>query len=390
MFDDDGFDALDAGLAYAGYRHGQDQQTAAILNGIAQHASGPTEINVTIEAPEPERHAPINALDFSTVDMPDSFETYIGQDPLKRQISVYMAAAKARGDRFPHTLLASGYPGVGKTTMARLIAKAMGVNIYEMVPPFHIDAVAEAAGDLNDGDILFIDEIHKLADNGGRGAEFLLKMLEDGVIFMPSGEVIELPNITVIGATTEPDKLPTPVIDRFKVQPYFQPYSWGELSQIAVSFAYRHDAADLAEDDDLMVDLAAACRSTPRIVEKMIEAARDLESAFNRAPNAAEVLDFLEIEPDGLTRTHIHYLTAMRQYFARLVPKSENEFEYIVGEAAIMQILRETKPGIQRVEAFLVERGLIDRTPRGRRLTPLGIARAEEFIAAGKGAANVA
>ena len=117
-------------------------------------------------------------------------------------------------------------------------------------------------------------------------------------------------------------------------------------------------------------------------------AARDMALAFGAPPTAEALLAFLEVEPDGLTRTHIHYLTAMRQYFAR--ETKDGGIEYIVGEAAIQQILRETKNGIQRVEAFLVERGLVDRTPRGRRLTTLGIQRAEEFIAQGKGAADVA
>ena len=117
-------------------------------------------------------------------------------------------------------------------------------------------------------------------------------------------------------------------------------------------------------------------------------ASRDLGIVNGRPAKPEEVLDFLEIEPDGLTRTHIHYLTAMRQYFAR--EARDGSIEYIVGESAMQQILRETKPGIGRVERFLIERGLIDRTPRGRRLTPLGIARAEEFIAVGKGAVDVA
>jgi Holliday junction DNA helicase RuvB len=205
---------------------------------------------------------------------------------------------------------------------------------------------------------------------------------------MPDGQTIKLADITVIAATTDADKLPETVVDRFPCKPYFQAYSWMELSEIAVQFAARHRALDLI-DDELAVDIAAASRNTPRIVGEMILAARDLALTFGRPPTSAELLAFLEVEPDGLTRKHIHYLTAMRQYFAREAPKGEG-IEYIVGEAAIAQILRESKQGIQRIEAFLVERGLIDRTPRGRRLTGRGIARAEEFIAHGKGAADIA
>lgn len=381
MWDDD-FGALEAGAAYALMRHGQDRQTAQLLQGLGGRES---EVYVDVHVhPEEEVAQPINALDFTTVEMPDDWADYIGQEPMKRQLKVFMNSAKARKAALPHILLASGYPGVGKTTMARLIAKEMGVDIYELVPPFNIQTLVEAAQKLGDRDILFIDEIHKLSDSGRRGAEILLKVLEDKVAFMPDGTVIELADITIIGATTDLDKLPEPVIDRFEIKPYFQAYSWVDLSKIAVQFAFRHRAGDLI-DDELAVDIAAACRNTPRIIKGMVIAARDLSLANGRPPTSAELLEFLEVEPDGLTRVHIHYLTAMRQYFARMT--KDEEVEYIVGEAAIQQILRETKPGLQRIEGFLVERGLIDRTPRGRRLTPLGITRAEEFIDAGKGAA---
>lgn len=387
-FDDD-FGAFDAGTAYAFMRHGQDRQADRLINGLRNTAFGgveETEVHVHIHNEE-EAIRPVNALDFSTVDMPEDWDDYIGQDPMKQQLSVYMNAAKVRGQALPHILLASGYPGVGKTTMARLIAKTMGVQIYEIVPPFNVATLVAAAQQLGDRDILFIDEIHKLADGGKRGAEILLKVLEDKVAFMPDGTSVQLADITIIGATTDRDKLPEPVIDRFKIKPYFQAYSWPELARIAVSFAYRHRAGNII-DDELAVDIAAACRSTPRIIEEMVMAADAMSETFGRPPTAPELLEFLEVEPDGLTRTHIHYLTAMRQYFPRMT--KDETIEYIVGEAAIQQILRETKPGLQRLEGFLLERGLIDRTPRGRRLTDLGIERAEEFIAAGKGAANVA
>lgn len=385
LFDDDGdlFDsALAAGTAYALFRHGQDAQTAALLSG---GIGGGAEIHIHTGDDE-QAVAFVNALDFATADMPDTWDDYIGQEPMKRQIAVYMKSAQARSDRFPHTLLASGYPGVGKTTLARLIAKTMNVRIVELVPPFNVYALVEAASTLNDGDILFIDEIHKLADSGKRGAEILLKVLEDRVAFLPTGEVIELADITVIGATTDRDKLPEPVIDRFKVKPFFQPYSHPELGEIAITFAARHKALDCV-DDMLAVTIAKACRGTPRISEELVMAARDLTFALGRPPSGEELLDFVEIEPDGLTRQHIQYLTSLRQFFPRTVRDTE-EVEYIVGEAAMQQILRETKPGIGRIENFLIERGLIDRTPRGRRLTPAGIARAETFIREGKGASS--
>jgi Holliday junction DNA helicase RuvB len=384
MFDDGDFDLHDAmllGTGYALMRDSQDRQAEKIIEGLTRQS--------TIDDGDDLEDAPvpINNLDYTNDVLPE-WDDYIGQEPLKKRLAVSIESAKARGVRFPHTLLASGYPGVGKTTAARLIAKTMGVQIIELVPPFKIETLVAAAEQLGDGDILFIDEIHKLTDGvGARGAEILLKVLEDHVAYMPDGEVIPLNDITVIGATTDRDKLPEPVVDRFKLKPYFQAYSPVELARIAVVFAYRHDAEDQVTDQAILA-IGDACRGTPRIIEEMVLAAQDLATVNGRPPTPDELLEFLEVEPDGLTRTHVHYLTALRKYFAR--ENKDGEVEYIVGEAAIQQILRETKQGIGRIERFLVERALLDRTPRGRRLTPLGIARAEQFIEEGKGVADIA
>lgn len=385
MFDD----AFEAGLTYAFYRHGQDVQTEELVAALQQSRQQLPQQQVSIDVHISDEDQDlrslgfINALDFAKVQLPDSWDEYIGQEPLKRQMGVYINEALKTGNRLPHTLYASGVPGVGKTTAARMTARSLNVDIIELVPPFNVYTLAQAAESLYDRDILFIDEIHKLSDNGKRGAEILLKILEDGVIFLPNGEVVKINDITIIGATTDKDKLPEPVLDRFKIKPYFQPYDLIELSRIAVVFTAKHDAFD-AIDADLCVDLAKACRGIPRVIEEMVIAASALASTFGRPPTAQELLEFIEVEPDGMTRTHIHYITAMRQFFQRVT--GDGEIEYITGEATMTQLLRETKQGIGRIERFLIERALIDRTPRGRRLTEAGILRAEEFIRAGKGA----
>lgn len=388
MFDDmdDGFDdqinpAVMAGTAYALYRHGQDRQTQQIIDALAGQQPAPVEVEVTVAEDEPP---PVNIRVVEPVE--SDWDEYFGQEPLKRQLTVYMDAAKARNDTMPHTLLASGFPGVGKTYAARLIAKTLGVPMVELMPPFDVYTLVEAALRLPPRGVLFVDEIHKLADSGKRGAEILLKVLEEGVAFLPDGSQVALPDITIIGATTDRDKLPEPVLDRFKIKPYFQAYSNVELTCIAVLFAFKNQAEDVV-DDVMAWTMALACRGTPRVLEEFVLAQRDLSLSLGSPATPEELLAFLEVEADGLTRTHVHYLTAVYQYFART--NSEGEVEYIVGEAAIKQILRETANGIQRVEGFLVERGLIDRTPRGRRLTPAGIERAQEFIKAGKGASDV-
>lgn len=394
-------DALEVGTAYALYAHGLDEQTQQLTEAITRTVPSPTvpaptapstiETHVHIHTEETDRRGirPVNALNYARAMVPDSWEDYVGQEPMKRQMRTYIADAATRGTPLPHTLLASGQPGIGKTTMATLLAKMLGKKIVKMVPPFNVFTLAEAAATLGVGDILFIDEIHKLVDHRKSGAEVLLTLLEDGVIYLPDGEVVKLRPITVIGATTDKGLLPETVIDRFEVKPYFQPYTLSELVRIVAKFAGRCDALE-SVDPELVVAIARACRGTPRICKEMILGARALRNENRRIATPRELLAFLEVEPDGLTRTHIHYITAMRQYFPRVAPALEGGgVEYVVGEAAITQILRETKQGIARIEAFLVETGLLDRTPRGRRLTARGIARAETLIRAGKGACDV-
>ena len=390
MFDDLD-DAMLLGTGYAFLRHGQDRQAEAIIQALRALAADRDDDEDDDLDSEPDP-APIavqpNMLDFSTVDIPDSWDDYIGQEPLKAQINVRLSAAKNQGRRAPHMLFASGYPGVGKTLAARLTAKTMGVNIIEMQPPFKIDAIVQAALQLDDGDVLFIDEIHKLTDGvGKRGAEILLKILEDHLAFLPSGEVVDLPDVTVIGATTNKGQLPGPVVQRFKLTPYFQPYTLPELGRICVQYAWRTQVENEIPND-LAATIAKACRGTPRIIEEFVDAASDLADHLARPASPQEFLAFMEVEPDGMTRTHIHYLTALRQYFVR--EARDGGVEYVAGEANMMQMLHEDRPGIAVIERFLVERGLLDRTPRGRRLTTLGVQRAEEFIATGKGVRDVA
>ena len=331
-------------------------------------------------APPRPRPAPeatfIDNSEYTTATTPE-WDDYIGQKALKNRLRQSIESAKIRDARLDHVLLASGMPGVGKTTMARIIAKEMGVHIIELVPKFSIASLVEACETLDDGDILFIDEIHKLAENGKRGAEVLLKLLEDHVIFL-DGQAIPIADITVIGATTDVDMLPETIVDRFKIKPYFEKYDVHELARITTSFMDRHGYVwDIDKDEDLIFGIAEACRSTPRVCEEFAMAVRDLQVTRGRRPTLAEVLAFQQVEPDGMTRQHIAYLVNMFKYNKRTV---KNKIEWVAGEAVMMSMLRETRQGIQRIERFLMESGYIDRTPSGRRLTPAGIKKAQSYI----------
>lgn len=387
--------AMHAGTAYAFLGHALDRQTATILNGLVRRvpemitpraptrATGTTSVTVVTAEAAPIPF--INSLDTVKAAMPDCWDDYVGQEPLKRQLSVYIAEAKTLGTRLPHILLNSGMPGVGKTTMARLLAATMGVDIVEVVPPFDIYTLAEAGASLDDGDILFVDEIHLL----GRQQEMLLKPLEDGVVHLPSGDVVHWPDITIIGATTEGNAMLDTILDRFKIKPYFQAYTLEELALIAIDFSGRHNCVKLVTDE-VADAMAKACRGTPRILDEMVRGQRALTAALARTPAPKELLEFLEIEHDGLTRLHIQYLTGLRQYFPRWRRNADDTetLEYVAGLHALRTMMRENEKGLGKIENYLITRGLVDRTPQGRRLTDAGITRAERFIAEGKGVAR--
>lgn len=332
-------------------------------------------VHVTVEAPQPTEMPFINAANVAPEYVKD-WASYVGQEPMKAQLEMHIKSTINRWGTLPHVLLASGMPGVGKTTLARLIAKEMGGRLTMLVPPFSKTALYEAAMQCDDGDFLFIDEIHKLADHGPSAAENLLHILEERALYLEGG-VVKLAEFTVIGATTDADKLPETIVDRFEIKPYFQPYSLPELVRITKNFA---DFFETTVQPRTMVAIAKACRGTPRVARELVIAVRDVQAATSEWCTPAKLMSFKEIEPDGTTRQHKAYLKAMFQFFGR--EETDGTWSYTAGEASMMSLLRENQRGIARLERFLIESGFLDRTPRGRRLTPLGIKRARQYVLA--------
>lgn len=360
---DEGFDAIDGGIAFGLAGVLTDEIREEIRRNPATVVPlGPTDIPFSDAAEQPYE------------EFVADWDSYVGQGPLKEQVKVAIQSARARYDAMPHTLLASGVPGVGKTTLARLIAKEYGTRIKMLVPPFTAKTLYDAAMSMDDWEFLFIDEIHKLADYGPRAAENLLHLLEERTLYLDSG-VHKLREFTVLGATTDADKLPETILDRFMLKPYFQPYSLEEMVRITHNFGRHYD---LAMFPRTIMGIAQASRRTPRVARELVLAARDLTITTGTPSTIEEVLAFKEIDPDGMTRVHKAYVTAMYQFYGR--ENAKGETEYVAGEASMMSMLRETRQGIGRIERFLIERGLLDRTPRGRRLTPLGIAKAQDYL----------
>lgn len=299
---------------------------------------------------------------------PKFLEDYTGQEKAKGNLSVYIEAAKRRNEPLDHVLL-YGPPGLGKTTMAGVIANEMGVNIRITSGP-----AIEKAGDLaalltnlNAGDILFIDEIHRL---NRAVEEILYPAMEDFAIDIivgkgPSANSIrlDLPKFTLIGATTRAGQLSSPLRDRFGVSLRLELYTKEELARIVT-----RSAALLGVEvvPDGAMEIASRSRGTPRIANRMLRRVRDFAQVYHdgvitRAA-ADHALSCLEVDYLGLDATDRRMLTSIIQNY-RGGPVGLETLAATIGEEAI------TLEDVY--EPYLMQIGFLTRTPRGRCVTPL-------------------
>jgi Holliday junction DNA helicase RuvB len=298
---------------------------------------------------------------------PQFLDEFIGQSKVKANLRVFIDAAKARGEALDHVLFA-GPPGLGKTTLAQILARELGVNFRATSGPVIAKAgdLAALLTNLEERDILFIDEIHRL---NPAVEEILYPAMEDFQLDLIIGEGpaarsvrIDLARFTLIGATTRTGLLTTPLRDRFGIPTRLDFYSEDELLEV-VRRASRVLKVRTSEAGSR--EIARRSRGTPRIAGRLLRRVRDFAAVAGAGEIDAHVADKalgnLEVDGRGLDALDRRYLTCIAVNFGGGP----------VGIETIAASLSEPRDAIEEIiEPFLIQQGFVSRTPRGRLLTP--------------------
>lgn len=300
---------------------------------------------------------------------PNYLDDFVGQQSLRENLVVYINAAKKRNEALDHVLL-HGPPGLGKTTLAQIIAKEMNVGFKATSAPIISKAgdLAALLTNLQPLDVLFIDEIHRLSSTV---EEILYTALEDFKLDVMIGEGpsarsirLDLPKFTLVGATTRAGLLTQPLRERFGIPLRLQFYSNEELTQIITRAA---GLLNVGIDLDAALEIAARSRGTPRISGRLLRRVRDFAimyaNNFINLDTAKQTLNRLEVDSKGLDGQDLRYLKAIAEHYSGGP----------VGVETLAAFLAEQKDTIEEmIEPYLIQLGFIQRTNRGRVITQTG------------------
>ncbi|MGH7022688.1 MAG: Holliday junction branch migration DNA helicase RuvB [Caulobacteraceae bacterium] len=305
--------------------------------------------------------APAEAADQAL--RPRTLEEFVGQETTKANLKVFIDGARARGEALDHVLL-SGPPGLGKTSLAQIIARELGVNFRATSGPVLAKAgdLAAILTNLEPRDVLFIDEIHRLAPNV---EEILYPAMEDHALDLIIGDgpsarsiLIDLAPFTLVAATTRAGLLATPLRDRFGIPLRLDFYTPAELERMLTQAGRK---MGLALAGDGAAEIAGRARGTPRVAGRLLRRVRDFAAADGAPsidrPCAARGLARLEVDAAGLDALDRRYLRALIDNYGG-GPAGVDTLAYALAEA------RDSVEDV--VEPFLLQQGFIQRTPRGR------------------------
>jgi Holliday junction DNA helicase RuvB len=307
------------------------------------------------------------ASDADAAMRPKTLADFVGQQKGRENLAIFIEAAKKRGDALDHVLLA-GPPGLGKTTLAQIVARELGTGFRSTSGPVITKAgdLAALLTNLEPHDVLFIDEIHRLSP---AVEEVLYPAMEDFELDLIIGDgpaarsvKIDLPPFTLIGATTRSGLLTTPLRDRFGIPIYLGFYTHNELEYII-----RRNAGlmGLAISDDGAHEIASRARGTPRVAGRLLRRVRDFANVDGADEISAQLADTalgrLEVDKRGLDGLDRRYLTVVAEKF----------IGGPVGIETLAAALGEPRDALEDiVEPFLIQLGFVNRTPRGRVLMP--------------------